>query len=488
MFREFVPEGLRFWIILLFPIIFQCSDCVYMSLAAQISGELDLIEQDVMMCGYTTILGVTMTFPLLFPLKLFGTTRTNLLIVCCGMILCNLLVLGCESFPVLLVVSFLFGVLKLWGTFECMSSIMRIITPKMDFAPFLTVVFVVVFGSIQWAGFVGVQTAYYFDWQHLNLLAIACEAGGLLLVLGLMCDFRFMPKGSLSQIDWAGMLLWSIFLVALTFIPVYGSYYDWFVAPEIRCAAGIVCLTLGINLWRMYHRPHAYLEAEAMNYPNMWKLMFIFGIVLVLLSSEKVLQNILVHGVLHYDALPLSYFNLWTLLGIVIGGLFSWLCITRLGWSFRQLTLVSLLALLGYAAMLFAFTSPVTPIEFFYLPCFLCGFSDVALFIALTTYLEIAVPFNHRFQVLCIWGFVRTGIASPIGGAIYKHLFTAEMNNHVADLGSRITHYTADIEQAVSRQAMLVSIRDLYGLTIVLCILLLVILLAARYRARIGLR
>lgn len=489
MFLDFIPERLRLWIVLLFPIIFQCSDCVYMSLAAQMAGELNLIEEDVMMCGYTTILGVTMTFPLLFPLKAYGTTRRNLLCVTLGMVLCNCVTLLSDSLPLLLATCFLFGVLKLWGTFECMSSAMRVITPKMDFAPFLTVVFIVVFGSIQWAGFISAQVAYYRSWEYMNLLAIGCELIGALIVLLTMRDIRFMPKSSLRELDWIGMVLWSIFLFSVTFIPVYGAHFNWLAGEEIRCAIGVAALSLGAVLARTMHHPHPYLGIQAMSYPNMWKLLIIFGVVLVLLASEKVLLNILVRGVLRYDALPLSIFNLWTLGGIVVGGLFGWLGISRLGWSFRQLTIVSVISLALYAAALYFQTAPNTPIERFYLPLFLCGVADVVLFIALTTYMELVVPFQHRFQVLCIWGFVRTGIASPIGSAIYKHLFEGEMNDQLVSLGSRVTlsgEMTDELGTAIAQQAMLVSVRDLYGVTVAYCIVLLTILFAARYRHRIG--
>lgn len=366
---------------------------------------------------------------------------------------------------------------------------MRVITPKMDFAPFLTVVFIVVFGSIQWAGFISAQVAYYRSWEYMNLLAIGCELIGALIVLLTMRDFRFMPKSSLRELDWIGMVLWSIFLFSITFIPVYGAHFNWLAGEEIRCAIGVAALSLGAVLARTMRYPHPYLGIQAMSYPNMWKLLIIFGVVLVLLASEKVLLNILVRGVLRYDALPLSIFNLWTLGGIVVGGLFGWLGISRLGWSFRQLTIVSVISLALYAAALYFQTAPNTPIERFYLPLFLCGVADVVLFIALTTYMELVVPFQHRFQVLCIWGFVRTGIASPIGSAIYKHLFEGEMNDQLVSLGSRVTlsgEMTDELGAAIAQQAMLVSVRDLYGVTVACCIVLLTILFAARYRHRIG--
>ena len=68
MFRDFVPEGWRFWLILLFPVVFQMSDGVFMGLSTQIASDLSLLSEDILMCGFAGMIGVTMTFPLLFPL------------------------------------------------------------------------------------------------------------------------------------------------------------------------------------------------------------------------------------------------------------------------------------------------------------------------------------------------------------------------------------------------------------------------------------
>lgn len=75
MFRDFVPEGWRFWLILIYPIVFQMSDAVFMGLSTQISSDLSLLSEDILMCGFAGMIGVTMTFPLLFRLKFRFTTR-----------------------------------------------------------------------------------------------------------------------------------------------------------------------------------------------------------------------------------------------------------------------------------------------------------------------------------------------------------------------------------------------------------------------------
>ena len=154
MFRDFVPEGCRFWLILLFPIVFQMSDCIFMGLSVQMSGDLSLYPEDILMCGFATMIGVTMTFPLLFRLKFRFTTRQILLICTLGMTFISMVCLHIRFVPLMVGLSFLFGMLKLWGSFEVFSSVMLKVAPRYNFAPFLSLVFTIVFGSIELSGIV----------------------------------------------------------------------------------------------------------------------------------------------------------------------------------------------------------------------------------------------------------------------------------------------------------------------------------------------
>ena len=154
MFRDFVPEGCRFWLILLFPIVFQMSDCIFMGLSVQMSGDLSLYPEDILMCGFAAMIGVTMTFPLLFRLKFRFTTRQILLICTLGMTFISMVCLHIRFVPLMVGLSFLFGMLKLWGSFEVFSSVMLKVAPRYNFAPFLSLVFTIVFGSIELSGIV----------------------------------------------------------------------------------------------------------------------------------------------------------------------------------------------------------------------------------------------------------------------------------------------------------------------------------------------
>lgn len=68
-FRDFVPHRLRFVILLLSVISFQFSSGIYLTNVSQMIGGKNLLQEDIMMAGYMSFIGMTMVFPLLFRIK-----------------------------------------------------------------------------------------------------------------------------------------------------------------------------------------------------------------------------------------------------------------------------------------------------------------------------------------------------------------------------------------------------------------------------------
>jgi hypothetical protein len=100
-----------------------------------------------------------------------------------------------------------------------------------------------------------------------------------------------------------------------------------------------------------------------------------------------------------------------------------------------------------------------------YIPSICCGFGHVTVFISLTVYAQATAPFRNYFQVICILGLIRTGIGSPLGDAVYAHALEAEI----------ITH-----------SSMIVALRELFGLSIVFGVCVLIIIAASRFKGKVG--
>ena len=327
-FKEFVPDGFRFWIYILFLICFQFSNGMYFCAMSQMSGSLSLTPDDVRMMGNAVLVGLTMYFPLAFRLKSRFTNRSCLLVSALALVAINLIVPHVHSLPLLILLCFTAGFFRLFGTFECFSSILPKVTPTHNYAVFLSFVFFVVLGFVHVFDIAASYIMYYYIWQSIHYFSVGLL---LLVVLGayiLMQPFRPMPKQPLYGVDWLGMVLWSIFILSAIFVVQYGEEMDWFHSFYIRAAAGISCLALAANLWRIIHIRHPFIDFAAFKTRNLLNLLLLFLFLDILLSTQQVLQNTFTAAVLQLD--HLNTVNLYWLdvLGMLLGALFSWYAIS----------------------------------------------------------------------------------------------------------------------------------------------------------------
>ena len=471
-FKEWVPDKYRFWVYILFLCAFQFSNGMYFTAMSQMQGEHSITMNDVKMMSHAVLIGLTLYFPLAFRLKFCFTNRTSLMIAATGLGVCNLVVPYIDQPFLLVVLGFIAGFFRLYGTFECFSNILPKITPTYNYPVFLTFVFFVVLGVIHVFDAISIQLIYYYDWQHLHVLAIGLLLTVILLAGVLMRPFRPMPKMPLLGIDWLGMVLWAIFILSLIFVVQYGHQLDWFHSMYIRMAMGAACLSLGFNIGRMTYIRHPFLEAAAFRVNNLTNLLIAFLCLAILLASKNVLQNTYTGAVLHWDALTLGRLKWFEFFGSAIGAVFSMYALIRLKWSHKLIVFVGFFMILMYVAFMYFIVTPYTDIEKLYLPLMCCGFGHLAIFITLTVYIQATAPFKNYFQVLCILGFIRTGIGSPIGDALYQHGMTGLMSKY---LGANFT----------LTEAMIATLQELYGYTFVFGIGVLIFLAASRFKRNV---
>ncbi len=482
-FKEWVPERCRFWVYILFLAAFQFSNGMYFTAMSQMQGEYSITMNDVKMMSHAVLIGLTLYFPLAFRLKFRFTNRTSLMVAATGLLICNILVPHVSQPFLLVVLGFIAGFFRLYGTFECFSNILPKITPTYNYAVFLSFVFFVVLGVIHLFDATGTQIIYYYSWKHMHWLAIGLMLMVILLAYTLMRPFRAMPRMPLYGIDWMGMILWAVFILSLIFAVQYGNQLDWFHSEYIRMAIGIALVSLGLNIARMNYIRHPFLEIAAFRVRNLTNLLIAFLCLAILLASKNSLQNIYTGAVLHWDALNLSTLKWFEFFGSLAGALFSWVALVHLKWPHKLLTFIGFTMILVYVASMYFLVTPYTNIENLYFPLMCCGFGHLAIFIALTVYIQATAPFKNYFQVLCILGFVRTGIGSPIGDAIFQHSMTGLVGKHLAGIGANINMSIANIANGgIGTEAMIATLRELYGYTFIFGVCVLILLAASRFK------
>lgn len=489
VFKEWVPYKIRFWIYLTFLTIFQFSNGIYFGCMTQMSGDMGITSSDTLMLSYTVLIGLTMYFPLAFRLKFKFPNRTNLLIAASGLMLCNLLVPNIHSMPLLVAVCFIAGFLRLYGTFECFSNIIFKVTPSYNYAVFLSFVFFVVIGVVQIHDIVAAQITFFYSWRYVHLMAAGLLLLLIIAVIVLMRPHRAMPERPLKGIDWLGMAIWTIFILLLIFIAQYGEQFGWLHSPYIRAAFGASLIALGANIWRMNHVEQSYLEIASFKSKNLWYLLILFLIMDILLSTQHVLQNIYTNEIMHYDYLTGTSLKWFEFIGVLLGAIFSWQFMLHTKNGYKELMFIGMLSIVLYIASMYFLVSPDINIEKLYMPLILAGFGHVIIFISLTVYANQNVIFTSYFQVLCILGFIRMGIASPIGNAIYSRAMTGTMANHLATMGSSVNPAIqlpySQLGSAVSSEALLTTIQELFGWSVIFGAIVLVLIALSRYKGKV---
>jgi len=189
-----------------------------------------------MMAGYASLVGMALTFTIMFRLKFCFSSKASLMICCIAIIGCNLICMYTHCIPLLVVTCFIAGIFRMWGTFECNSTIQLWLTPKRDLSIFFCYIYLLVQGCIQLTGLTTIYTLFFTKWEYMHWLVIGLLGLMMLAVLILFRNYRSMKKLPLFGIDWLGGLLLGLTVLCFLFVCIYGEHYDWYQSVYIQMA------------------------------------------------------------------------------------------------------------------------------------------------------------------------------------------------------------------------------------------------------------
>ena len=466
-FNSYVPRRLQPWIYLLFAFIFQLSGGIYGGAMSHVMGEFSLMREDVLMVIMCNVVGVALPFPFLFKMKFRFTNRSLLLNAALVIAVCNVLIVWTESLPVMCALSYIAGFFKLCGTFECMSNIQLWMTPKRDFTVFFPLLYCIVLGNIALSPWITEHLIYiYQDWRIINWTMAGAMLTVALVVYVTTHDFRFMKPLPFISVDYLGCLLWSAWMLEFIFFFNYGEYYNWLDSKVMRTDVVLFLVTGYFCISRMMHIRHPYISPEAWRYKRLIPLLILFAFVEFMGSTPKVLQTAFTGGVLHFGNLTTNVLNVVEWGAVIMGCLFCLLWCKVLHWKYTRLLTIGVAAMVGYPVMMYFLIDQGLPIERLYLPTALRSFGNAIFFCMLTVYLEELMPFQHFFMGLTMAGIIRNGpVATMCSG-----LFSFGIRHQMADNMARGLPYDAT-------QLLMISVRQLYGITCLIGIAVLLIFL-----------
>ncbi len=480
--RNYVPEKLRPWIIVFFVIVIQFSGGIYLAAVSEMAGSLALMHEDIMMAGYASMVGMALTFTVMFRLKFRFASKTSLLTCFTGLICCNLICVYTKNVPVLVATCFIAGILRMWGTFECNSTVQLWITSKRDLSVFFCYVYLLVQSCIQLSGLTTIYMAMWAKWEYMHWLIIGLLLFTTLLTVLLFRSYRSMKKLPLWGIDWLGGWMWGVSALCFIFICVYGEHYDWLQSEQIRTALLFGTIILALNLWRASFIRHPFIALQTWRYRPVVLTAVLYLVISILLAPSHLFEHIYMESVLGFDPLHTISFNWIVLGGIIAASIFTYFTFARYKWRYKTMTVIAFIAITVHLMYFYFFIDYNLPKESLYIPLFLRSFGYVIIAICFLTSLA-KVPFHHFPQSLSIQSLFSAGFGSAFGSAVLTHALDASMKKNSMVLGESFDNLNSYIRQLhpvelygmIQRHALMISIKEIYGLLTILSLICLLL-------------
>lgn len=482
---DFIPNILKPWIFILFVLIVQFSGGIYLAAASEMVGTTALMKEDILMAGYASIIGLAINFAVMFRIKFRFSTRTQLLVCGAVLIIANLICAYTDSVFVLVITCLIAGWFRMQATFACNSTIQLWLTPVRDMSIFFCYVYIVVDSAIQLSAIATVYTSFFFEWKYIHWIMIGLLAFMLLLVIIFLRPVRCPHFIPLLGIDWLGAMLWTGFMMCFTFICVYGNYYDWWQSMEIRYASfiGFACLVL--NIWRATFLSHPYISIKALVNKNVIRASLVYLVFFTLIATEHVFEHSYAENILGFDETNIIDLNWYVFIGIIAGAVFTYFTFALNKWSYKTLTIIAFSLAIIYLGYFYFFIDYGLEKEMLFIPLVSRGAASVIISIVyLTSILQGGLSFEEFPKALTVNGFTGAVMGTTFGPAIIGELFRHTVAKNGSLFGSAFTHTSyhislpiGEIFDIVQRQALIVSMKEIFGLLLITAILSLLIIL-----------
>lgn len=482
---DYIPRRLKPWLFILFVLIVQFSGGIYLAAATDMVGTTALMQEDILMAGYASLVGMSINFCVMFRLKFRFSNRMGLLMCGAALIAATFICANTTSVPLLVATCFIAGWFRMWATFICNSTIQLWLTPVRDMAIFFCYVYIVVDGVIQLSGIATIYTAFYSQWEYMHWIMAGLLALMMVMVLILVKPVKGPMQIPLLGIDWIGSGLWSVFMLCFTFVCVYGNFYDWWESREITVATilGLVCLA--INLWRASFLHHPYISFQAMTNRNVIRATLIYLVFFTLMATEHVFEHSYAASILGFDETNLIDLNWYVFAGVVAGCAFTYYTFALRKWRYKTMTVIGFTLSAIYLAWFYFSIDYGVEKEMLFTPLFIRGMASVIISIVfLTSIVQSGLHFFVFPQALTINGFTGAVMGATLGPAIIGEALRRTMAKNTALIGASLTDFNPDTSHIplgslygmVQQQALVVSMKEIYGWLLMIAIISIIVI------------
>lgn len=295
----------------------------------------------------------------------------------------------------------------------------------------------------------------------------------------------FIP---LLGIDWIGAVIWAGFMMAFTFVCVYGNFYDWWESAEIQTATLLGLGCLAVNLWRASFLHHPYISFRAMKNRSVIRATLIYLVFFTLMATEHVFEHSYAAAILGFDETNLIDLNWYVFAGIVAGCAFTYFTFALRKWRYKTMTAIAFALAIVYLAYFYFLIDYGVEKEMLFVPLFFRGAASVIISIVfLTSIVQSGLPFQVFPQALTINGFTGAVMGATLGPALIGEFLSHIVAKNAALIGSVMTDTNpasvhipiGQLYGMVQLQALVVSMKEIYGCLLIVALVALTVILVS---------
>lgn len=379
LFRPWVPKwlgGLMYFFIF-FPALFLSG--AYGSNAADMMSGLGIISEHIMMATFAAAIGLVVAGPYLLTVLQAYSPRFIYLAGLPVMVVLNIICGYTESMLLLILCSFLMGIVRVFVMINSLFGILSIIAganpldmlgtdPNMSPEEIakknrgrgvMQAASYLVFLSIgQLGSYLTAKMAYEYRWQYAYWYVAAFVLIALLLVLVLMQPLPSRLNVEKKPVPPVGKALTAaLFFGAFCYVLVYGKTYDWFSDWRISLAGGLMLVAAGTFILQHTRNRRRLIDPHVFTAPSVVTAMVFFTLVMVLNSSSSLLTAFMGMS-MKLDSVQTVAIGNWQFLGFVLAFIVNVTLLVKGGHSrwfiaggFACITLSSIVLYFQYQTM-----------------------------------------------------------------------------------------------------------------------------------------
>ncbi|MEG0032909.1 MAG: MFS transporter, partial [Mucinivorans sp.] len=241
--REWVPQWLG--VVTMFLVILPTVmlNGAYTGSMVEVSGTLGILSEDITMGYYAASVGLAVAYPIVPKIRAVVTPKTILLSDIFLQILLSLCCANTSQIEIIIICSFLIGMLKAFLMLEFVVMIRPFFSPKNVRSEFYAYFYPIIFSGGQISMVLTAQLAYHYQWQYMYYFNILLM---LIAMMFILMFFRYAKKPiafPFKDIDYQSIVLVASALLLSVYVFTYGKTLDWFASPKITiCSIAIPIL------------------------------------------------------------------------------------------------------------------------------------------------------------------------------------------------------------------------------------------------------